>query len=93
MSKLITASLDLTKIDRSKIIEGKKGKYLNLTIWVNDDVDQFGNNVSLQQSLSKEEREAGSAKIYLGNGKTYESNGGGSAPSAAPAASDSDLPF
>ena len=94
MSKLITASLDVTKIDKTKIIQGKKGQYLNLTIWVNDEADQFGNDVSLQQSLSKEERETGAAKIYLGNGKTYKSNEPiqGSAP-AADTNTGSDLPF
>ena len=94
MAKLITASIDVTKIDSSKIVEGKKGKYVNLTIWVNDEADQFGNTVSIQQSLSKDEREAGDAKIYLGNGKTYEGNGGGApAPSTAASSTDSDLPF
>ena len=93
MAKLITASIDVTKLDQSKLIKGKKGTYANLTIWVNDEADQFGNTVSIQQSLSKEEREGGSAKIYLGNGKTFE--GGSAAPSAPSTASDStsDLPF
>ena len=71
MSKLITASIDVTKLDKGKLIKGKKGTYANLTIWINDELDQFGNDVSIQQSLDKEEREAGAAKIYLGNGKTH----------------------
>lgn len=91
MSKLITASLDISKIDKSKIIEGKKGKYINLTLWVNDQEDQFGNNVSIQQSLSKEEREAGAEKIYLGNGKVRD--GGGATPAPAANAGSNDLPF
>lgn len=93
MSKLITASIDLTKIDKSKVVDGKKGKYINLTMWLNDEADQFGNHLSIQQSLSKEEREAGADKIYLGNGRVYENNGGGSSAPAAAPASDGDLPF
>ena len=67
MSKLITASIDVTKIHKDMLIAGKKGTYLNLTIWVNDQVDQFGNDVSIEQRTEK-----GSEKIYLGNGKTYK---------------------
>ena len=92
MSKLITASIDVTKLDKGKLVKGKKGTYANLTIWLNDEVDQFGNDVSIQQSLSKEERENGAAKIYLGNGKTH--NGQNAAPQQAAAENENeDLPF
>lgn len=67
MGKLITASIDVTKINKSMLITGKKGTYLNLTIWVNDEPDQFGNDVSFEQRTEK-----GQPKIYLGNGKTYK---------------------
>jgi hypothetical protein len=69
MGKLITASIDVTKINKSMLIAGKKGTYLNLTIWVNDEPDQFGNDVSFEQRTEK-----GANKIYLGNGKTYKPN-------------------
>jgi hypothetical protein len=65
--KLITASIDVMKIEKSRLITGKKGTYLNLTIWVNDKEDQFGNDVSIEQRTDK-----GQTKIYLGNGKTYK---------------------
>jgi hypothetical protein len=66
MSKLYLAKLDVTKIDKSKIFEGKKGKYLDLSIWINDKEDNYGNILSIQQSTRKEEE-----SIYLGNGKEY----------------------
>ena len=95
MSKLLNVSIDLTKIDKSKIIEGKKGgKYLNMTVWINDELDQYGNDVSVQQSQSKEEREAKSPKVYLGNGRVYRSNKVAQAQEApAPSIPDADLPF
>ena len=93
MSKLITASVNLEKVDKAKIISGEKGKYLNLTIWVNDEKDQYGNDVSVQQTLSKEERESGAQKIYLGNGRTFDSNGGGNTAPAAASTDSGDLPF
>lgn len=67
MSKLITASIDVMKINKSMMIVGKKGTYVNLTIWVNDKDDKFGNDVSIEQKTIK-----GQPKIYLGNGKTYK---------------------
>ena len=67
--KIISASIDLTKIDKSKIVEGKKGKYYNITITVFDNKDQYGNNVSLTDPQDKEQREAKKPKKYLGNGK------------------------
>ncbi len=96
MAKLITASIDVTKIDKSRIIEGRKGgKYLSLTLWVNEEDDQFGNNVSIEQSQTKEERDANSPKNYLGNGKEWRGNGGG-VKKPAPATvidDDDDIPF
>lgn len=84
MGQLITASVDVTKIDKARLVAGKKGgKYLSLTIWVNEEVDQYGNNVSVEQSLTKEEREGGAKKLYLGNGKTW--GGGGGSASKPPA--------
>lgn len=75
MSAIINLSIDVTKIDKSKLIEGKKGKYLNLTVSVNNELDQFGNNASAYISQSKEEREAKSNRTYLGNGKVVWTDG------------------
>ena len=52
MSAIITLSIDLTKIDKTKLNDGK---YLNTQIFINDDT-KFGNNVSMAYSQSKEER-------------------------------------
>ena len=91
MAHLITASVDVTKLEKEKLVTGKKGPYAHLTIWVTDEVDQFGNDVSIQQSLSKEEREAGASKIYLGNGKTH--NGKAAPQQEAQDNENEDLPF
>ena len=58
MAGIIKASINLNAIDKSKIIEGKKGKYLPITITVNDEPDQFGNQGPVCIEQSKEEREA-----------------------------------
>jgi hypothetical protein len=72
MGTLINASIDLTKVDKSKLI---KGKYLNMTVIVNDDLDKFGNNVAITIQQSREERDLKASKTYLGNGKVVYTNG------------------
>ena len=68
-----TASINLSKIDKTKIITGKNGdKYLNIVIWDNGQRDSYGNDFAIQQSQSKEEREAKVKPIYLGNGKDWD---------------------
>jgi len=69
---IINASIkkeDLDKIDPSLFIKGKTATYIPLAIYVDDKLDNYGNNVSVQISQSKEDREAKKPKIYLGNGK------------------------
>ena len=75
MASIIATSIDLTKIPKDKIYEGKKGKYLPITITINDEVDQFGNQGPVIVQQSKEEREAKSEKVYLGNAKVVWTNG------------------
>jgi hypothetical protein len=67
MSKLYQAKIDLAKIDKTKVFVGKKGKYIDVAIWLNDEEDNYGNTMSIQQSTKKEE-----TSIYLGNGKEYQ---------------------
>ena len=76
MSKIIGASIDLSKLEKAPIIQGKNGaKYVNITIIVNDEVNQYGKDVSISLEQSKEEREAKAQKTFVGNGKTvYDSN-------------------
>ena len=70
MGTLLNLSIDLTKIDKSKIIEGKKGgKYYNLTVSINDQKDEYDNDVSAWDSQTKEERESKEQRKFLGNGR------------------------
>lgn len=78
MGLIISASLkkeDIDKLPDSAFFQGKTAKYLSLTIYVDDKLDNYGNNVSIQLSQSKEEREAKKPKTYLGNGKVIFSKG------------------
>ena len=74
MASIIATSIDLTKIPKDKIIDGKKGKYLPITITINDETDQFGNQGPVIVQQTKEERDAKTEKVYLGNVKVVWTN-------------------
>tara|TARA_R110000796_G_scaffold5652_3_gene20799 strand:+ start:216 stop:524 length:309 start_codon:yes stop_codon:yes gene_type:complete len=102
MASIIKASINLSNIDKSKVIEGKKGKYLPITITINDEPDQFGNQGPIVIAQTKEERESKQGKTYLGNVQVVWTNGDNVAaaprqdqPAQAPVASvvEDDLPF
>ena len=103
MASIIKTSIDLNKIPKDKIYVGKKGKYLPITITLNNEPDQFGNQGPVVVEQTKDERDAKAAKTYLGNVKVVWTDGNNvdtaprdnnqSAPAPAPAAADADLPF
>ena len=101
MAIILKTSINLSDIPKDKIIDGKKGKYLPLTITVNDEKDKFGNDGPVIVAQSKEERDAKEAKTYLGNVQVVWTNGSVPQPTprdgqpmqqSAPVAND-DLPF
>ena len=75
MASIIKASINLNAIPKDKIYVGKKGKYLPVTITLNDEVDQFGNQGPVVVEQTKEERETKTGKTYLGNVKVVWTNG------------------
>ena len=75
MASIIKASINLNAIPKDKIFVGKKGKYLPITITLNDELDQFGNQGPVVVEQTKEERDAKAPKTYLGNVKVVWSNG------------------
>ena len=93
MASIIRTSINLSNVPKDKIITGKKGKYLPITITVNDDLDQFGNQGPVVVDQSKEERDAKTAKVYLGNCKVVWTNGENVAPAPREGGQDVDLPF
>lgn len=69
---MVNISIDLTKIDKSRIVEGKNGqKYYNITVDQRKEADKFGNTHTVYQTPTKEEREAKKDKVYIGSGKEF----------------------
>jgi hypothetical protein len=76
MSSIINLSIRVDKLPKEKFVMGKDGAvYYNCTLNINDEANQWGQNVSLTDSQTKEEREAKKAKNYLGNGTVVWTDG------------------
>ena len=96
----IELNIDVKKIDKAFIYEGKKGKYLKLTSFIDlDEKDQYDNNGMVTQKVSKEAQEAGQKGAILGNSRIFWQDQG-QAPrpsqpdySMANSAVDEDTPF
>jgi hypothetical protein len=61
-------------------IKGKDGKFKNYTISISDTPDKFGQNVSMFEEQSAEQRAAKEPKTYIGNGKVFWTDGKISVP-------------
>lgn len=75
MQKLISLSIDVSKIDAKRLYKGKKGNYLSATLFLKDETDQYGNNGFTVESITKEEREAGQKGTIIGNAKFLVAGG------------------
>jgi hypothetical protein len=89
---MITISIDVTKIDKARIVEKNGAKYLSLVL--QDSInDKYGNDFIVRQGCTKEERAQGVKMPIIGNGKDWAKS---STPKpkpvqqAAPAAQSSD---
>lgn len=70
---MITISLNVTRIDKTAIVDGKNGKYLSLCLFANKNgPDQFGNDGFVTQDLGKERRLAGEKGPILGNYRDFD---------------------
>lgn len=73
MNKLFLGSIDLSKINKNDVVTTDKNgqefsngaKYLNISIWLNDKPDNYGNTISIKTG-GKEN------SYFLGNAKEYD---------------------
>ena len=63
----IQIKIDVTKIEKGRLFKGAKGTYLDATLVMRDEPDQYGNIGFVTQQISKEEREAGTKAPIIGN--------------------------
>lgn len=67
MSRLFKGSINVSKIDKTKLFKGEKGSYLDVTIWLNNQEDKYGQIASIEQTTDK-----GADKIFIGNLKEFK---------------------
>lgn len=94
---MIKISLDLSKINKSKIKKTDKGQqFYDIIVDTRKTPDKFGNTHSVYENQTKEEREAKTDKNYIGNGKEIVFNNNQQQPTNIPTVTPEvidDLPF
>ena len=85
MSKIgVSLNINVTKIEKERLISGAKGKYLDATVFIDlGEADQYGNHGFISQDVSKEERAAGVNGPILGNVKVFWTDQKEQAPSSS----------
>lgn len=89
MSKIVSLKIDVSKIDKSKLFKGEKGVYLDAVLFLNEELDDYGNNGMIVQNATKEERENGERGAILGNSKPIKKQ----EPEQLSEEDEDDLPF
>lgn len=74
MKQKFTASINLDKMELERLYQGKKGKYLNVAIFLNEETDRFGSNGFIVQQVTADEYKAGKKGTILGNVKKVVAN-------------------
>ncbi len=70
---MIRVSICLSDLPKDKITTASNNKkYLELIVDERREPDQYGNTHYVYVSQSKEEREAKTGKLYVGNGKEHK---------------------
>jgi hypothetical protein len=68
------ASILTIGLNKDKVQFNEKG-WANVTVVLNDETNQYGQNVSAYMNQTKEQREAKEAKNYVGNGRVVWTEG------------------
>jgi len=67
MQNKIALKIDVTKIDKARLYEGKKGVYLDALLMHNTQESKYGDDGFVIQSIPKEARDAGERGPIIGN--------------------------
>jgi len=74
MKQTIDISMDVSKIDKTALYESPKTgkKYLNISVLIREEKDQYGNDGFIVQKISKERKASGEKGPILGNAKIMD---------------------
>lgn len=82
---ILRIKVDVTKIDKGALFKGTKGTYLDISVLMRSDEDEYGNHGMVVQDLGQERREAGERGAILGNCKWVSNPSASQAAKPAPA--------
>lgn len=90
----IKLKIDVSKISKADLYQGKKGIYLDAVLYENrDGQSQFGDDGYIVQGISKEKREAGERGPIIGNWRHMENAKPASKAPPVEENADQDIPF
>lgn len=101
----VNIKINVSNIEKGRLFQGKKGKYLDAVVFIDtDNVSEYGDNGMITQAITKEEKENGVKSQILGNAKIFWSGEGQDKPQQQPPSQpvntgdfdnsfDDDLPF
>jgi hypothetical protein len=76
MSSLNSLYLKLSTLkEMVDVLERKQENGISITVSINDEVNNYGQNISAFVAQTKEQREAKTKKFYIGNGRTVWTDG------------------
>lgn len=64
----IKIKINVSKLLKEHFFKGKSGTYVDLTLWENDEPDQYGNDYVVKQDCGKD---SGVKPPIVGNGKNF----------------------
>ena len=67
----VNLSIDVSKLDKSRLYKGAKGTYANLTVFIDSNPDQFGKNGGVKEQATKDERDQKVKMPFVGNATIF----------------------
>ena len=68
----VSFKVDVTKLDKSRFFKGRKGIYADMTAFIDtENASEYGDNGTISQAQSQEERQAGAKLPIIGNAKVF----------------------
>ncbi len=72
---MLSLRLNVAALPQDKMVKGKKGVYIDLTLNIDDQENEYNQSVSSWISQSVEERDNKKPRVWTGNGRVFWSNG------------------
>lgn len=93
----VSLKINVSRIEKERLFEGKQGKYLDATAFIDlDNPGPYGDHGMITQDVKKEERQAGQKGPILGNCKVFYRDDQQAPQESAPTGGgsiDDDIPF